>query len=161
MLKDRSALVRYRYHGVCIRECGSRHGVDERDSGENVETDWTSFIEGEAGDGCIGAIALDDGMRVRAVSAELLDHAGLTREEVLYENSLDFIHPDDLERAAFAINDVHQPGDLRQEGMYRLATGGGYRPFGIQAYRAEADDCLLYTSPSPRDRTRSRMPSSA
>jgi len=27
--------------------------------------------------------------------------------------------------------------------------------------RDEADDCLLYTSPSPRDRTRSRMPSSA
>ena len=26
---------------------------------------------------------------------------------------------------------------------------------------AVADDCLLYTSPSPRDRTRSRMPSSA
>ena len=25
----------------------------------------------------------------------------------------------------------------------------------------EADTCLLYTSPSPRDRTRSRMPSSA
>ena len=26
---------------------------------------------------------------------------------------------------------------------------------------ADALDCLLYTSPSPRDRTRSRMPSSA
>ena len=26
---------------------------------------------------------------------------------------------------------------------------------------AEEKDCLLYTSPSPRDRTRSRMPSSA
>ena len=26
---------------------------------------------------------------------------------------------------------------------------------------ARASDCLLYTSPSPRDRTRSRMPSSA
>ena len=26
---------------------------------------------------------------------------------------------------------------------------------------ALGDDCLLYTSPSPRDRTRSRMPSSA
>mgnify|MGYP003314949556 CR=1 FL=1 len=25
----------------------------------------------------------------------------------------------------------------------------------------EYEDCLLYTSPSPRDRTRSRMPSSA
>ena len=28
-------------------------------------------------------------------------------------------------------------------------------------YRSEEDNCLLYTSPSPRDRTRSRMPSSA
>ena len=27
--------------------------------------------------------------------------------------------------------------------------------------RAQGNDCLLYTSPSPRDRTRSRMPSSA
>ena len=27
--------------------------------------------------------------------------------------------------------------------------------------RAKASSCLLYTSPSPRDRTRSRMPSSA
>ena len=26
---------------------------------------------------------------------------------------------------------------------------------------AQNEDCLLYTSPSPRDRTRSRMPSSA
>ena len=26
---------------------------------------------------------------------------------------------------------------------------------------AQSIDCLLYTSPSPRDRTRSRMPSSA
>ena len=28
-------------------------------------------------------------------------------------------------------------------------------------HRRELEDCLLYTSPSPRDRTRSRMPSSA
>ena len=27
--------------------------------------------------------------------------------------------------------------------------------------RMKSGDCLLYTSPSPRDRTRSRMPSSA
>ena len=32
-----------------------------------------------------------------------------------------------------------------------IFTGGG----------TESDNCLLYTSPSPRDRTRSRMPSSA
>ena len=29
------------------------------------------------------------------------------------------------------------------------------------AATTDADNCLLYTSPSPRDRTRSRMPSSA
>ena len=29
------------------------------------------------------------------------------------------------------------------------------------AHSSEGDYCLLYTSPSPRDRTRSRMPSSA
>ena len=28
-------------------------------------------------------------------------------------------------------------------------------------YETQDDSCLLYTSPSPRDRTRSRMPSSA
>ena len=32
---------------------------------------------------------------------------------------------------------------------------------GIQSIIAVASGCLLYTSPSPRDRTRSRMPSSA
>ena len=30
-----------------------------------------------------------------------------------------------------------------------------------QGIAGEDHDCLLYTSPSPRDRTRSRMPSSA
>ena len=31
----------------------------------------------------------------------------------------------------------------------------------VEAFFAEIKTCLLYTSPSPRDRTRSRMPSSA
>ena len=31
----------------------------------------------------------------------------------------------------------------------------------VNGYRNEVEACLLYTSPSPRDRTRSRMPSSA
>ena len=33
----------------------------------------------------------------------------------------------------------------------------GYNPMTGKAFKI----CLLYTSPSPRDRTRSRMPSSA
>ena len=35
------------------------------------------------------------------------------------------------------------------------------RPQVLMAYSGDYMDCLLYTSPSPRDRTRSRMPSSA
>ena len=39
---------------------------------------------------------------------------------------------------------------------------GGYSVFaGVGERSREGNDCLLYTSPSPRDRTRSRMPSSA
>ena len=38
-----------------------------------------------------------------------------------------------------------------------LAIGVGVGSF----YTVVPDPCLLYTSPSPRDRTRSRMPSSA
>ena len=38
-----------------------------------------------------------------------------------------------------------------------IKTLSPWFPKTISEYR----DCLLYTSPSPRDRTRSRMPSSA
>ena len=64
------------------------------------------------------------------------------------------------------------PCDLEDESTYAGADivilgapfdgGTSHRPgtrFGPMAIRTT--DCLLYTSPSPRDRTRSRMPSSA
>ena len=40
-------------------------------------------------------------------------------------------------------------------GIKILNRGASFR------IKGEASSCLLYTSPSPRDRTRSRMPSSA
>ena len=46
-----------------------------------------------------------------------------------------------------------------------ISTSGGNVPLDCVVqnvlYIRELCDCLLYTSPSPRDRTRSRMPSSA
>ena len=49
-----------------------------------------------------------------------------------------------------------------------VITGYGVETFKVGPLLYKADfsqaddwDCLLYTSPSPRDRTRSRMPSSA
>ena len=44
----------------------------------------------------------------------------------------------------------------------RIATGtGADRQVAIRSLAEQLVSCLLYTSPSPRDRTRSRMPSSA
>ena len=40
------------------------------------------------------------------------------------------------------------------KGKYQIDTGIGFLDHMLE-------HCLLYTSPSPRDRTRSRMPSSA
>ena len=37
----------------------------------------------------------------------------------------------------------------------------GISGIGVLAFARNTETCLLYTSPSPRDRTRSRMPSSA
>jgi hypothetical protein len=38
---------------------------------------------------------------------------------------------------------------------------GGVAIIGLDGYSPETRICLLYTSPSPRDRQKSRMPSSA
>ena len=43
----------------------------------------------------------------------------------------------------------------------RLEESGCHVIYGIRGYKTHSKICLLYTSPSPRDRTRSRMPSSA
>ena len=50
---------------------------------------------------------------------------------------------------------VHHPNRLMQP-LKRIGRKG----VGIESY-TPISCCLLYTSPSPRDRTRSRMPSSA
>ena len=63
----------------------------------------------------------------------------------------DYIHVVDLAKGHLKALDVldKDPGVV----VYNLGTGNGYSVLEIV--------CLLYTSPSPRDRTRSRMPSSA
>ena len=64
---------------------------------------------------------------------------------------------------------------LRQKWTGRTAEKGGAdaeeparlqrrrltRPDRTRVFTTSNQNCLLYTSPSPRDRTRSRMPSSA
>ena len=57
---------------------------------------------------------------------------------------------------------------IPENGIFFALKGPNFNgnEFAIEALSrgaalAVVDDCLLYTSPSPRDRTRSRMPSSA
>ena len=52
----------------------------------------------------------------------------------------------------------------RVEGMWRRCITAAYDPEALYArfaHQVEHTFCLLYTSPSPRDRQKSRMPSSA
>ena len=47
------------------------------------------------------------------------------------------------------------------EAFYTIQGEGFHKGSAAYFIRIGGCDCLLYTSPSPRDRTRSRMPSSA
>ena len=49
----------------------------------------------------------------------------------------------------------------RNQDPYTFTNNTGSAVNGIIVAPSSVDPCLLYTSPSPRDRTRSRMPSSA
>ena len=70
-----------------------------------------------------------------------------TEEEVdnQYNNCLELI--EDLE-----VRNMLQKEEDQLGAILKINPGAG---------GTESNDCLLYTSPSPRDRTRSRMPSSA
>ncbi len=54
-------------------------------------------------------------------------------------------------------------GLRKQKGWAQKELAGrvGIRFQQLNKYESGLNTCLLYTSPSPRDRTRSRMPSSA
>ena len=49
---------------------------------------------------------------------------------------------------------------LQERVLDAVVSGRGWEELP-EDVRAQAETCLLYTSPSPRDRTRYRMPSSA
>ena len=58
-------------------------------------------------------------------------------------------------------DNLFNPDPYYQQGGDMVRVGGlGYR-IDINKPQGQRITCLLYTSPSPRDRTRSRMPSSA
>ena len=65
-----------------------------------------------------------------------------------------------LPDAQFIDFDKHTPAQIHAE-FAKLHASDLVVLVQSTNFRLEAFRCLLYTSPSPRDRTRSRMPSSA
>ena len=88
--------------------------------------------------------------------------------EIINQFSSDFISKDDLSSlikksySTFREKDVvkiSRIGDLQLLELFHGPTLA-FKDVAMQ-FIGNLYDCLLYTSPSPRDRTRSRMPSSA
>ena len=89
----------------------------------------------------------------------LLDAAGfVTGAEV----AVDAMETNDAQTGVDAIfNNVSTPTDETSDKLIQALRTDDYALIMAVADDSGDDTCLLYTSPSPRDRTRSRMPSSA
>ena len=58
-------------------------------------------------------------------------------------------------------NKINDSAETTQEGLNQILLGRNIDRVIAYIQMKMNTACLLYTSPSPRDRTRSRMPSSA
>ena len=109
----------------------------------------------------------DPDLRVAGKGIKLLKeagiqvHLGLCKKESLELNKA-FIHRN-ITKKAFGVLKWAMSIDGRialKNGKSKWITCEESRAL-VHSFRAEFDACLLYTSPSPRDKTVSRMPSSA
>ena len=102
----------------------------------------------------------------------LLDAHGLTEAQAAALGRSHSLYADDrLVKTLLLAALVPATGPLRNLDVAKLTAlnhgsiaspiPGGEKGIVLAKLRAWASHCLLYTSPSPRDRTRSRMPSSA
>ena len=110
-------------------------------------------------------------VRIRAVvsarnSGDLWDLRCLVREDLV--SFLRHEHPEGIVVQRMVVrHPAHGDASPASEGSDAEARGGdrtgepGRDDSGVAAREPRPRTCLLYTSPSPRDRTRSRMPSSA
>ena len=70
-------------------------------------------------------------------------------------------HPDNVKNSWDVSRELSLPGIAEGLGVVRSALNVPLTKLEQEDFISKRMACLLYTSPSPRDRTRSRMPSSA
>ena len=104
-------------------------------------------------EGKIEPIELEDEMR-----SSFIDYAMSVITDRALPDVRDGLKPSQR-RVLVAMHDLGLAPNKPHRKCAKIAgdTSGNYHPHG----EAVIYPCLLYTSPSPRDRTRSRMPSSA
>ncbi|MBT8208846.1 MAG: sensor domain-containing diguanylate cyclase, partial [Acidimicrobiia bacterium] len=120
------------------------------------QAEWQKYLLGYQ-DGCIGAVVLDEGFRIRAVSEALLEQSGYRAEEAEQLTALDVIHPDDVERAAEILVEVQGMAGQRSEGMYRFRfEDGSYHQLSVQlnGLGPEHDNILVYRLSDVSERLR-------
>ena len=76
------------------------------------------------------------------------------------EHVRDTIAPDVIGLQETKVQDSEFPLEMVEELGYHVEYWGQKGHYGV-ALLSKEKPCLLYTSPSPRDRQKSRMPSSA
>lgn len=106
---------------------------------------------------CLGAVALDQALRVVCASDGVLEQSGMTREELVGRPAIDLLHPDESERGKAVLQEVQSIPGKRPGGLYRLRLrDGGYEHFTVHAtnLQAEGEQMILldFTSPTERDR---------
>ena len=107
-----------------------------------------------------------NGISVYKARLKMGDYLAETIKETINSGDIDVVMPiPDSSRPA-AMQVARQLGIEYREGFFKNRYVG--RTFIMpgqqkrkKSVRQKLNACLLYTSPSPRDRTRSRMPSSA
>ena len=104
-------------------------------------------------------LIVEDEPILRLHAVDLVEEAGFTAIEAKSADEAIAI----LESRSdimLLFTDVHMPGSL--DGLKLAhAVRDRWPPIKIVVVSGQLKVCLLYTSPSPRDRTRSRMPYSA
>ena len=119
------------------------------------------------------ALALGFLTSVMSLAAQELGKTPTWEDAIRSYQELHQRHPDQTEFDTFGLSDVGRPLHLfsmgnAQSAQWTLLINNAIHPgepCGVNACIEWATDlldgCLLYTSPSPRDRQKSRMPSSA
>ena len=127
----------------------------------DIDSEDVDCISGDFnGDGLVDLIVSSGGSEYSNFSPELRDRLYINLDKNSFEKEEKAFN--DLKKfestSTVSAYDIDQDGDLDLFLGTRLNTGS----YGTQTENyILTNDCLLYTSPSPRDRTRSRMPSSA